>query len=202
VWRGDESDHRVALTFDAGSDCGNVTTILDILADSGITASFGLTGRWVELCPTEAERIGQAGHQLLNHSYDHPSFTGRSTGEGRLSSDQIVDQVRRAEAAIVAATGRGSLPWFRAPYGDRDEAVHEALGRAGAGYDVLWTVDSRGWQGIPAEEVLRIVRDGAGNGAIILMHVGTASTDHLALRAIIEHLRAEGFGFTTVADLV
>ena len=202
VWRGDAIDHRVALTFDAGSDCGNVGTILDILAESGIAASFGLTGRWVERCPVDAARIGREGHQLLNHSYDHPSFTGYSTGAGHLSSDEIVDQVRRAEAAIVARTGRPALPWFRAPYGDHDSAVHEALGRAGVRYDVLWTVDSLGWKGADPEAVLLTVRQGAVGGAIILMHVGAASTDHLALRRVIDQLRSDGFGFATVEDLI
>ena len=202
VWRGDTSDHRVALTFDAGSDCGNTGEILDVLAETKVTATFGLTGRWVERCPVEAARIGLDGHQLLNHSYDHPSFTGFSTGAGHLSSDQIVDQLQRAEAAIVARTGRSALPWFRAPYGDHDDAVHEALGRAGARFDVLWTVDSKGWKGVTPEEVLLTVRQGAVNGAIILMHVGTGSTDHFALRDVIDQLRADGFGFATVDDLL
>lgn len=202
MWRGDPGTADIALTFDAGSDCGNAAGILDTLAAEGITASFGLTGRWVELCPNEARRIGDAGHQILNHSYSHPSFTGFSTGTEHLTEAEIVDQIVRAEAAIESATGRPALPFARVPYGDRDAAVDAALGVAGARYEVMWTVDSRGWLGIDPADVVDNVLDAAANGAIVVMHVGSLSTDHLALPTVVDGLRAAGFSFVTVDDVI
>ena len=46
----------------------------------GVTASFGMTGRWAEQNPDLLRRIVREGHHLINHTYDHESFTGRSTG--------------------------------------------------------------------------------------------------------------------------
>ena len=46
------------------------------------------------------------------------------------------------------------------------------------------------------------VLDRAGNGAIVLMHVGSASTDVLALTDIIAGLRAAGYAFATVDAIV
>jgi len=191
----------VALTFDAGSDVGSAATILDALAAQGIRATFGMTGAWAEAHPGLVRRMVAEGHQLLNHSYDHPSFTGSSTGRPPLSAAQRVDELTRTEA-VLAGLGAGARPWFRPPYGDTDTSVDADVGAAGYSYDVLWTVDSLGWKGIPADQIVARCLEGAVPGAILLLHVGSASADGAALPAIIEGLRAQGYAFDTVAGVV
>jgi peptidoglycan/xylan/chitin deacetylase (PgdA/CDA1 family) len=202
VRRGDPARPVVALTFDAGSDAGYTAQILDTLAVNGIRASFGLTGRWVERNPSLASRIASEGHHLLNHTFDHPSFTGRSTGEAALNAAARADQVVRADAAIQAATGRSTRPWFRPPYGDYDDSVVFDAAANGYGYLVLWTVDSLGWKGLPAAQIIDRCLENAVAGAIYLFHVGSSSQDGPALQAIIAGLRARGYLFATVAGLV
>lgn len=191
----------VALTFDAGSDTGRAAEILDVLAASGVEATFGMTGRWAEANPALVRRMVAEGHQLVNHSYDHPSFTGRSTGAPPLTTTQRLDQLARAEAAVRAAGGPAMAPWFRPPYGDEDPSVRADVGRAGYGYELLWTVDSLGWKGTDPATVVQRCLDGAAPGAIFLFHVGAASTDHAALQQILDGLRARGYGFATANDL-
>jgi peptidoglycan-N-acetylglucosamine deacetylase len=202
IHRGDPADRRVALTFDAGSDVGHTGEILDTLRSNRVRATFGMTGRWAEEHPVLVARIADEGHLLINHSYDHPSFTGYSTGTAPLSTAARLDQLARAEAAIQAAAGVTSKPWFRPPYGDEDESVRADVGSAGYGYEVMWTVDSLGWQGLAVDEVIARCLGGASPGAIYLFHVGSDSTDHAALQAVIDGLRARGLGFATVAELV
>jgi peptidoglycan/xylan/chitin deacetylase (PgdA/CDA1 family) len=202
VTRGSTSKRAVALTFDAGSDCGNTARILDILATNAVTATFALTGKWVTLCPALAARIGAAGLPVMNHSFDHPSFTGRSTKSEHLTSAQMIDQVTRAEAAIKASTGRSTLPWFRPPYGDVDSSVNQAVAVAGYRYTAMWTVDSLGWKGTPPAEVVSNVLAKIGNGAIVVMHVGSGSTDVLALQAVIDAIRARGLTFATIGQVL
>ncbi|HEX9258654.1 MAG TPA: polysaccharide deacetylase family protein [Acidimicrobiales bacterium] len=202
VWRGRTDKALVALTFDAGSDCGNAANIITMLEANGVPATFGLTGKWVELCGTAAAQIGQAGYPVLNHSYSHPSFTGYSTQKSPLTRAQILDELAKGEAAIKKATGRAAKPWFRPPYGDQNAFVLQVVGEAGYRWSVMWTIDSRGWQGVPPEQVISNVVDKAVNGAIVVMHVGSASTDYAALQAVIDGLRARGFGFATVSGIV
>ncbi len=201
IRRGNPDRMTVALTFDAGSDAGSTTTILDTLAANGIRATFGVTGAWAERYPDLVRRMAADGHQLLNHSYDHPSFTGYSTGEPALSSAERVDQLTRAEA-VFAQLGTSARPWFRPPYGDTDASVDADIGAAGYAYDVLWTVDSLGWKGIAVDQIITRCLDGAVPGAILMFHVGSASTDVGALQPIIDGLRARGYGFDTVAGVV
>jgi peptidoglycan/xylan/chitin deacetylase (PgdA/CDA1 family) len=192
----------VALTFDAGSDAGNTARILDLLADDHIPATFGVTGAWAQANPGLLLRIVRSGHQIVNHTFDHRSFTGVSTGSPPLTSGQRIDELNRAETAIQAIAGTGTGGWFRPPYGDRNASVDADAGAAGYRYDLMWTVDSLGWQGSPAASVVARCLAAAEPGAILLLHVGTASTDADALRGIVDGLRAAGYGFATAAGLL
>ena len=192
---------RVALTFDAGSDTGHTVAILDTLRANHVPATFGLTGSWAETNPALVRRIVAEGHQIVNHSYDHPSFTGSSAGSGPLSRTARLDQLARAEAAIRAAGG-GAVPWFRPPYGDEDASVRADIAVAGYRFELLWTVDSLGWRGASPDSVVSRCLDGAVPGGIYLFHVGSASTDHAALQQIVDGLRARGYGFATAAGLL
>jgi peptidoglycan/xylan/chitin deacetylase (PgdA/CDA1 family) len=202
VWRGNPSVAKVALTFDAGSDAGYAGEILDTLHRAGIRASFGVTGRWAEQHPELVARMVADGHQLLNHSYDHPSFTGRSTDTAPLPRAQRLQQLARTESAIFVASGTKAVPWFRPPYGDEDASVRADVALAGYRYEAMWTVDSLGWKGAAVDSIVDRCLSRAENGAIYLFHVGAASADHAALQAIIDGLRARGYSFGTLAQVV
>jgi len=176
--------------------------MISVLRANGVPATFGVTGKWVTLCSSAATAIGQAGFDVINHTWDHKSFTGLSTGTAPLTREQILDELAKGEAAITTAIGRNPKPWFRPPYGDQNAFALQVVGSAGYRWSVMWTIDSLGWKGVAPEQVVHNVVDKATNGAIIVMHVGSASTDSAALQAVIDGLRARGFGFTTVAGIV
>lgn len=192
----------VALTFDAGSDAGHTGRILDELSAHGIRAAFALTGEWVEANPALARRIVNEGHDVMNHSYDHPSFTGVSSDDVVLTTDERWRQLDRTEDVIRTVTGATSLPYFRPPFGDQDATVARDAGARGYRFVVMWTVDSLGWQGLaPSDVVTRCVAR-AQPGAIMMFHVGSASTDADALPALIDELTAAGYGFRSLPLLV
>ncbi len=198
ITRGDPTRHRVAFTFDAGSDPGRTRDILDLLAQRGITASFGLCGRWAAANPGLTRAIAAAGHHLVNHTDEHRSFTGASTGAAPLSPEERRQALQRADDTIRSLTGRTTRPWFRPPYGDTGASVDADVAAAGYRFDVLWTVDSLGWKGLPPDDVVTRCLERAENGTIYLFHVGSASTDADALLAIIDGLRARGFEIGSV----
>lgn len=173
-----------------------------MLGSYGIRAAFALTGQWVEQNPALARRIVAEGHVVMNHSYDHPSFTGVSSDDVVLTSAARWDQLDRAENSIRSITGVTSLPYFRPPFGDQDASVARDADARGYRFLVMWTVDSLGWQGLPADDVVTRCVDRAQPGAIMLFHVGSASTDAAALPDIIEQLSAEGYRFVALPELL
>jgi peptidoglycan/xylan/chitin deacetylase (PgdA/CDA1 family) len=192
----------IALTFDAGSDRGYAASILDTLANKGVKASFGMTGIWASQNADLIQRMVREGHHLMNHSWDHPSFTGASTGQAPLTAAQRADQLKRTEDLIRSQAGVELKPYFRPPYGDYDNSVLADIAANGYTLNVLWTVDTLGWKGLTVAEITQRVLDGAAPGAIMLMHVGAQSQDGPALAGIIDQLRARGYRFATVRDLV
>jgi peptidoglycan-N-acetylglucosamine deacetylase len=202
IGRLDTQQPLIALTFDAGADRGFTPQILDILAANGITATFGITGVWAQANPDLVRRMGADGHQVINHTFDHRSFTGLSDGLGGLSPDAQIAELEQADAIITPLLGHSTRPWFRPPYGDYDAAALAQVAAAGYGYNVLWTIDTLGWKGLSASAIVDRVRQGAVPGAIVLMHVEAASRDAAALQPVIDGLRAHGYDFTTVAAMV
>lgn len=199
VRHGDEHRRWIALTFDAGSDAGHTAEILDLLAANHVRATFSLTGDWVRANRELVLRIARAGHVIVNHTDTHLSFTGYSTHASALPSSERSAQLTRADAAVVAVTGRSTRPWFRPPYGDLDAVVPVDVGRAGYSYILLWTVDSLGWKGLEPADVAARCLDGATPGGILLLHVGSASTDAAALPQILRGLKSRGYELVTVA---
>jgi peptidoglycan/xylan/chitin deacetylase (PgdA/CDA1 family) len=202
VYRGRTDTNCVALTFDAGADAGYTALILDTLRRNGIRATFGMTGQWAMEHPDLVRLMVADGHQLMNHTWDHRSFTGASTRTRPLSRSERWAELDRTEAAIHELTGQSTLPYFRAPFGDDDRTVEADAGARGYRYDILWTVDTGGWAGASVGQIIAKSSAGAAPGAIIVMHVGAASLDGPALQGVIDAIRQRGLGFATISQLV
>jgi peptidoglycan/xylan/chitin deacetylase (PgdA/CDA1 family) len=202
VRRGDPGQRVVTLTFDAGSDTGFAAQILDTLADNNIAAAFGLTGVWAQQNPALTRRIADEGHTMINHSFDHASFTGLSTNMPPLSQEQRWHQIDRTESIVNDLTNGTTKPYFRPPYGDYDASVNEDIFAHGYRYNVMWAVDSQGWRGISVDEIVDICLRETEPGAILIFHVGSASQDANALQRVIDGLRAQGYGFVSLPELI
>jgi peptidoglycan-N-acetylglucosamine deacetylase len=192
----------VAFSFDAGSDAGYAGMILNTLAANGIRASFGMTGRWAEQNPGLLQRMVSEGHNLINHSYDHGSMTGASTGQRPQTREERWWQLDRTEEIIAGLTGATTTPYFRPPYGAYDASVNADVGARGYAYNVMWTIDSRGWMAWSAGAITQRCLELAEPGAIYVFHVGSASQDGPALQGIIDGLRAKGYAIGTVPDVM
>jgi peptidoglycan/xylan/chitin deacetylase (PgdA/CDA1 family) len=195
VFNGDTSKPMVAFSFDAGSDPGYTALILDTLAANHIRASFGMTGAWAEANPALLQRIVREGHQLINHSYHHPDFT-------TIGSAARQDEVDSTDRVIQSITGIGTKPFFRSPYGAYNDSVNSDLAADGYSYNIWWTVDSLGWNGLTVSEILDRCLSRSSPGAIYLFHVGSQSQDGPALQQLIDGLRAQGYSIGSVADVM
>ncbi|MDQ4099796.1 MAG: polysaccharide deacetylase family protein [Chloroflexota bacterium] len=199
--QGTSGRREVALTFDAGAGRGYTEQILDLLAQEGVTATFGVTGKWAEEHPDLMRRIVADGHMVINHTYDHVSFTGDSTRAGPLTPSQREAQLARTEQVIANLTGYQTAPYFRFPYGDYDAEALEDIAAAGYPYAIRWSCDSLAWRGSSAGQIVQKCGEKAEPGAIILLHVDPIA-DYEALPGLIDTLRARDFQLVTVEQLL
>lgn len=110
VTKGNTSEKIVALTIDDGSDGTNYAKILQILDKHNVKATFFLTGTGAQNHPQMVRNTVAKGHDIGNHSYNHPDFT-------KLSATQMKTQLNQTETIIKNITGKTTKPYFRAPYG-------------------------------------------------------------------------------------
>lgn len=192
----------IALTYDAGADRGAITDLLATLRRDHVKVTFGITGRWAESNPELTRRMIADGHELMNHTYSHPSFTGESASPPITHAEARRAELAKTEAIIQSIGGVSTKPLFRPPYGDQDSSVLRDVGLAGYAYSVLWTVDSLGWRGTSASEIVARCLRLAEPGAIYVMHIGGASHDIEATPAIIDGLREKGYRLVTIGELL
>lgn len=208
ISRGNTSRRMVSYTFDAGADLGYAGAILNFLRAHDIKASFGMTGRWAEANPTYVRRMADEGHHIFNHTWTHGSFTGYSTGKAAMTPARRTTELIRTNTKIISLTGKGTRPYFRPPYGDYNDGVLRDIGANRFSKNVMWSVDSLGWNGLTAAQICtRVVNSisaasNGGNGYIILFHVGAQSLDARALPCITDTLKGRGFSFGTVPQVI
>ena len=204
IWRGIRGQKRVALTFDAGGEDDAATDLLKYLTEAKAPATFFVTGQFAAEHTKLVKEIDQAGYPIHNHSWSHPEFT-------KISDDKIDEELERTEWAIRDATGKTTKPFWRPPFGDRDNRVQRVAAEAGY-QSIYWTLDSLdsvGEKKDPEFIVSRILNppksgddpDRYLDGAIILMHVGEAGTAR-AVPLLIKSLRDRGFKLVTVDEIV
>ncbi len=189
-----EGKKVIAMTFDDGPS-QFTPTYLDILKARGIKATFFMVGQNVKASPEIAQRVVAEGHQIAGHTYNHPDLSNTKVEDAR---QNIADGF----AAIKEVTGR-DVDTLRAPYGAFYEQQWKDLGDL-ISKNVLWDIDTLDWKRPGAAAIKNAVLSNAHNGAIVLMHDGGGerSQDIEALPGILDELKAQGYEFVTVDELI
>lgn len=181
----------VAITFDDGPGV-HTTRLLNMLDQRGAKATFFVLGSKVDAQAGVLRRMQDSGHQIGNHTWNHPSLT-------QLSPEGIRQEISNTNDAIQRATGH-TPKIVRPPYGAANQTVNAELGRLGMS-SILWSVDTRDWADSNSSIVCNRAVANARPGAIILLHdIHTTSVD--AVSCILDALSRQGYGFVTVDSLL
>lgn len=190
----ERDDKKIALSFDAAWGNEDTLQILDILDEHQIKTTFFMTGGWVEAYPEDVKMIAERGHDLGNHSENHPNMSQLSTEEIRAELTAVHDKVK-------ALTGT-EMRLFRPPYGDYDDNVIITAKDLGY-YTIQWDVDSLDWKDYGADSIIDTVinHQHLGDGSIILLHNGSKYTPE-ALAAVITGLQEKGYEIVPISQII
>jgi len=193
VLNGPRGKRVVALTFDDGPS-PYTGQVLDILKRFKAHATFFVVGENVVERPGDLQRVLKEGNSLANHTFTHVSIAEADPPAAR--------QLDRTTAAIRAATSFTPC-LFRPPYGSTS-AKSVALTRRKGMKTIAWDVDTSDFKRPGAQSITRTVLSQTKPGSIVLMHDGGGPRDQTvqALPAILRGLRAKGYRFVTVDQLV
>jgi peptidoglycan-N-acetylglucosamine deacetylase len=167
---------ELALTFDDGPNPAWTPQLLDILAASGVRATFFAVGRFAGAEPALLRRVAEAGHLIGNHSWSHPNLA-------RTGSSRVHEELRRTSETLGGIIGE-PIRYFRPPFGARRPAVLRIARELGM-VPVLWNAMTSDWSEPSAERIaMRISRKIESNGqrgraTTIVLHDG----GHLGLGA-------------------
>ncbi|MFW8595551.1 glycosyltransferase [Cribrihabitans neustonicus] len=201
---GKAGSRKLVLTFDDGPHPKYTKQILDILHEEKVPAAFFVVGTSVMNAPELIARMIDEGHEIGAHTFSHPRMDQISKTRAELEFS-LLDKI------LAGTAGRKTLlyrePFLRSggPISAEGVASLEAAQARGsiiAGMDIV----PRDWEGWDSERiashVIGQVEQGAGN--VILLHDGgqdrTATV--AAVRSIIGALKAKGYEFTALADLL
>ncbi|MDE6617623.1 MAG: polysaccharide deacetylase family protein [Clostridiales bacterium] len=189
-----ETDEKaVALTFDAAWGADKTLGILETLEQKDACATFFLVSFWAEKYEDELKTLAASDRiEIGTHSATHPYMS-------KLSKSQIELELSTSKSLIERISGR-KIDLFRPPYGDYSDSLLNVAKEQGL-YTIQWDVDSLDWKGISKEQIASRIVSKCRNGSIVLMHNDGKHTLE-ALPSIIDGLRAKGFTFKTVGDLI
>ncbi len=154
---------HIVLTLDDGPGRQLTMAVLDLLAATGVKATFLLLGRNIRGNEDLVRRIYAQGHEIGSHSYDH-------LHPWKVAPWRSVSDIRRGFRAIDAVLGvrAGRYP-FRPPYGKLNlvTLLYLLVRRIPI---VFWTIDCGDtWTGRP-DQTWAADRSRADGGGVVLAH--------------------------------
>jgi cellulose synthase/poly-beta-1,6-N-acetylglucosamine synthase-like glycosyltransferase/spore germination protein YaaH/peptidoglycan/xylan/chitin deacetylase (PgdA/CDA1 family) len=202
--------HKVALTFDDGPDPAWTPKILDILEKKKAPGTFFVIGENANASDDIVKREYALGEEIGNHTFTHPPFDD-------IKKSDLEIQLNLTQLLIESSLGVKTT-LFRPPYGidHQPESASEIQMLPvpqEMGYVLVGgRIDPHDWGEADGEKppptddiVQRVLADVEANkGNIILLHDGGGNRIHTveALPQIIDGLRAKGYEFVSVSDLL
>lgn len=187
------SQPYIAMTFDDGPHPSNTPRLLDMLKQRNIKATFYVVGSNAKAYPHILKRMVAEGHEVANHTWNHPDMT-------KLSQASVRKELNSCRDAIVAATGIQPIT-YRPPYGAINSSLKSWVQQEYGYPAILWSVDPMDWKKPGASVVADRLVSGAHNGAILLAHDIHAPTID-AMPSALDRLLQKGYRFVTVSQLI
>jgi peptidoglycan/xylan/chitin deacetylase (PgdA/CDA1 family) len=191
---GGRGRREVALTFDDGP--GPYTwRVVRVLRRMHVPATFFQVGQMIAAFPQAARNVERS-FPVGDHTLSHPQMS-------RLRWGVQLREVRAQAWRLRAVEGARFPVLFRPPYASFDRRTLGVLRRERM-LMVLWDVDSRDWTRPGARAIVRNVVPRVRPGSIVLMHDagGNRLQTVAALPFIVRRLRARGFRFVTVPQMM
>ena len=185
VWRKENSQNNIWLTFDDGPSPQATPFILKILKEEDVKATFFLVGEHINRYPDLFNKIITDGHVIANHSYSH------KCGWVSDKSDYFND-IEKCQKLMP------ENKLFRPPYGKISPRQIRYLKKKYKIiiWDILsWDFDINSTPKKVKENVLK----NTTSGSILVFHNNQKSFKNLTpiLKETIQKLKQEGFTFST-----
>ena len=178
----------VALTFDDGPSPVTTPTLLDVLTEKDVPATFFMLGFMARDNPEIVQRVARERHDVASHTMYHQNLV-------KLPAAAAQADIAEANSTFNSILGHGPA-FTRPPYGNINDVVATSVGTP----LVLWSVDTRDWQSKDVGAIVSTAMSQVYDGAIILMHdIYPSSVE--AIPTLVDTLRDAGYEFVTISEM-
>jgi len=196
IYSVETNKRQIALTFDISWGEERPEPIIDILEQQGLQqqVTFFLSSPWSQDHPEIVKRIIDGGFEIGSHGHKHVNYS-------KMTEEEIKNQILKADTILTQLTNQKPR-LIRTPNGDFDNRVLKIA--AQLNYTLIqWDTDSKDWENPGVNEIVNNVMERVHPGDIVLMHASdTCQQTHEALPILIKRLKAEGYEFVTVSQLI
>lgn len=185
---------KISFTFDDGPvgalDTSYSIRIQNSLKQHNCSATFFYVGEKInEETAAEIRRAHDLGFEIGNHTVTHRDLT-------KLTPEEVQDEIRQTDEKISAITGV-PVKLVRPPY-----LAMDARTAALIPYPMIGcSVDTKDYNLVPADEIIRTVLEEATDGCIILMHETYPDTA-AAVEYLVPELTSRGHQIVSVSGLM
>lgn len=133
IYSVETEEKKIAISFDAAWGADDTDTLISVLRQYNVPATFFVVAQWVDKYPEEVKKLSEAGNDVMNHSTTHPYMTS-------LSKERMLAELSDCNEKIAAITGK-TPTLFRCPYGDYNNAVIDTVESIGM-KAIQWDVET------------------------------------------------------------
>ncbi|MGL4346222.1 MAG: polysaccharide deacetylase family protein [Cellulosilyticaceae bacterium] len=184
----------ICLTFDDAPDKRYTPAILDVLKTYQVPASFFVHGKRVERLKDMVKRIDEEGHYIGCHTYTHADLT-------QITLSQVAYEIEYSSQVIEKVIGK--VPRIiRPPYGEINKEVVEVIKNMDKQI-MMWSINTFDWLEKAPDNIISNILGNVRPGDVTLLHSYMNKRPTLnALPVIIENLKAQGYTFLRVDDML
>jgi cellulose synthase/poly-beta-1,6-N-acetylglucosamine synthase-like glycosyltransferase/peptidoglycan/xylan/chitin deacetylase (PgdA/CDA1 family) len=193
---------EIALTFDDGPSSRWTPQLLALLRHDHVPATFFVVGAQALAHPGIVRQELRDGDEVASHTFTHANLSTLPAWRANL-------ELSLTQTALAGVAGVNTsllrLPYSSVPSAMTTGSYHAAKAAAAFGYLVVFaTNDTEDWRRPGVTEIITSALPPRGQGAVVLMHDagGDRSQTVAAVAQLVPILRAQGYRFVTLTDLV
>lgn len=160
-YNGNRSKPNVSLMFNVYENTPVVLSIMNLLNERGLKATFFVGGCWADDNGDALNQLVQSGHEIANHGYFHKDHK-------KLSYEQNLQEIKLTGSIVNALCGV-KTQLFAPPSGSFSQQTLASANELG--YKVImWSKDTIDWRDKDVSLIVKRATNKVTNGDLILMH--------------------------------
>ena len=156
----------LALTIDDGTSSGVVAAFAALAVDTGIRLTFfpnGCYRSWADNAAVLRPLVESGQVALGNHTWSHPDLTG-------LGDREVAAEISRNRDFLRSTFGVTDSPFFRPPFGARDERIDRIAADVGHPTVAMWNGTLGDSRVLGPDELLASAREWFVEQSIVVGH--------------------------------